>query len=197
MGTADELARTKPPVLFWTGASCGGVASDAHDRPPGLIAVPVPKANVGACASKHVKESADWLRPGGHDEAVILKISIEARWGPAGGCVTRPGPGQPVSPIKTDLDLALMAVGRHQGAQQFGLIPRDDDEARNHWAAMFQGLFLDSRVFGWSRGSRRWPRHSGRARRIGRRAGGWQRAAGVWRDGTDRGKRPRGRPPSR
>ena len=29
--TADELARTKQPVLFWTGASCGGVTSDAHD----------------------------------------------------------------------------------------------------------------------------------------------------------------------
>ena len=33
IGTADDLARTKPPVLFWTGASCGGVTSDVHDGP--------------------------------------------------------------------------------------------------------------------------------------------------------------------
>jgi len=31
MGTADELARTKQPVLFWSGARCGGVTSDVHD----------------------------------------------------------------------------------------------------------------------------------------------------------------------
>ena len=95
---------------------------------------------LGAYASKRMKGSADQLKPGNHDEAVVFEISIEARWGPAGGYVARPGPGQPVSLIETDLDSALMAIERHQGTEQFGLISRNDDETRLHWPTLADGL---------------------------------------------------------
>ena len=86
------------------------------------------------------------LGPGDHDEAVVSKVSIGARYRPAVGFVAHPGPWQPVPPIETDFDPPHMAVERQQGVQQFGLIPRDNDETRKHWPASRQGRRRDANV---------------------------------------------------
>ena len=55
------------------------------------------------------------LGPEDDDEAVVLEVSIEARWGPAVPRFPPPTLGRRVSPIETDFDLALLAVNRGQG----------------------------------------------------------------------------------
>ena len=72
------------------------------------------------------------LGPGDHDEAVVLEVSIGARWGPTVASVALPGPGLPLPAIEADLDTRLMGVHEGQLRQQFRLIPRDDDEAPFH-----------------------------------------------------------------
>jgi hypothetical protein len=72
------------------------------------------------------------LGPGDHQKAAVLEVRIGPRWGTAVPLFPPPALELPVSPIDTDFDLALMAVDRVQGLQQFGPLSRDDDETTLH-----------------------------------------------------------------
>jgi len=76
---------------------------------------------------------------GDDDKAVVLEVSIGARWGPTVASVALPGPGLSLSAIEADLDTRLMGVHEGQLRQQFRLIPRDDDEAPFHGAGPHDG----------------------------------------------------------
>lgn len=50
------------------------------------------------------------LRPGNHNKAVVLEVSVGARWETTVGSVAHPGAEFPLPSIKADLDPRLMGV---------------------------------------------------------------------------------------
>ena len=80
------------------------------------------------------------LGPGNHNKAVVLEVSIGARWVTAVGSIAHPGQGLPLPSIEADLDIRLMGVHEGQLRPQLRLIPRDDDETRKHWLGLLTGV---------------------------------------------------------
>ena len=88
---------------------------------------------MGALSTASLGRAHD-LGSGDDNEAVLLEVSISARWGPAVGSIPHPGSELPVPPIAEDLDPLVLRVEGGQPREQLRLILRDDDERAFHVA---------------------------------------------------------------